>query len=117
MTSKNQENKDFYIWEGIYSSFKDAYKDAVGPGFSGEIYQERALSVVKECLTALDLKEPIPNFRNQSLRSNYLQIIIAIMKTYHTSQRLDQEDVLPMDNFPKNLRLARTLNLLLKRKV
>jgi putative methyltransferase (TIGR04325 family) len=266
MTSKNQENKDFYIWEGIYSSFKDAYKDAVGPGFSGEIYQERALSVVNECLTALDLKEPIPNFRNQSLRSNYLQIIIAmmihkksdkrnvrilefggglgidyvvlkesisdsmnlidytivenqeicsignslfekeevkyieelpllktydivyassaiqyidnwkgllskfsdfnpeyillsdvfagpidqfvtfqnyygsqiphwflnfedlathcaemnyeiIMKTYHTSRRLDQEDVLPMDNFPKNLRLARTLNLLLKRKV
>jgi len=49
MTSKNQENKDFYIWEGIYSSFKDAYKDAVGPGFSGETYQERALSVVDEC--------------------------------------------------------------------
>ena len=36
------------------------------------------------------------------------------MKGYVTSRRLDAEDTLPMKNFPENLRLTQTLNLLLQ---
>jgi putative methyltransferase (TIGR04325 family) len=36
------------------------------------------------------------------------------MKGYATSRRLDVEDTLPMNNFPEDLRLTQTLNLLLQ---
>ena len=40
-----------------------------------------------------------------------------VMKTYATSRRLGVEDILPMSNFPEELRLTQTLHLLLKNKV
>lgn len=38
------------------------------------------------------------------------------MKTYTTSRRLTTEDVLPMDNFPEELRLQQSLHLLLQQR-
>ncbi len=38
-----------------------------------------------------------------------------IMKSYATSRRLDAVDTLPMENFPKGMRLQQSLHLLLRR--
>lgn len=67
----------FNIWEGIYASFESASVDAIGAGFEGEVYNERAYNAAKDCLTALESGKPIPSFHKQ--RSNLLPPVVAMM--------------------------------------
>ena len=67
----------FYIWEGVYPSFKAALADASGPGFEGAIYQERSLAAATECMSFLRAGKPIPTFHKQ--RSTLLPMAVAMM--------------------------------------
>lgn len=67
----------FHIWEGVYADYKDAAADAVGPGFSGNIYRSRSLDSARECLAALKRTQPIPAFHKQ--RSTLLPLTVAMM--------------------------------------
>lgn len=67
----------FNIWEGVYETFQEAKADAVGLGFSGDIYLARALAAANECLECLQAKKSIPQFHKQ--RSNLLPSIAALV--------------------------------------
>ncbi len=67
----------FNIWEGIYQTFQEANHDAIGPGFSGDVYRMRVLNVVNECLTAIQKNKPMPHFHKQ--RSTLLPPVVAMM--------------------------------------
>jgi len=71
------KTEEFNIWEGIYESFPDAARDAIGPGFSGAIYRDRARAVAKECLVALEAGRPIPPLHKQ--RSNLLPPVASML--------------------------------------
>lgn len=64
------------VWDGVYPTFAHAARDAVGPGFSGETYEARALSATRDCLDALAEGRPIPSFHKQ--RSTVLPAIVAM---------------------------------------
>jgi putative methyltransferase (TIGR04325 family) len=70
------ETISFNIWEGVYGSFQEAKAEAVGPGFSGEIYLTRALLVAKDCLHSLRVNKPIPQFHKQ--RSSLLPVTVVL---------------------------------------
>lgn len=67
----------FFIWEGVFPSFAEAKAAAVGSGFAGDIYRERALNAALECLGALADGNPIPAFHKQ--RSTILPAVAAMM--------------------------------------
>ena len=69
--------KDFNIWDGIYTSFKDAAPSATGLGFNGVHYLERSLNAAQECLQAIKMSKPIPSFYKQ--RSTLLPPLVAMM--------------------------------------
>ncbi len=75
--TNNINNKPFHIWEGVYDTYKSAAAEAIGPGFSGEIYRERSLMAANECLVALETGMPIPTFHKQ--RSTLLPLTVAMM--------------------------------------
>jgi putative methyltransferase (TIGR04325 family) len=85
MDSENLKNSNnmresaqpFFIWEGVYQDFKSAKQDAIGLGFSGDMYNKRSLKVSQECIEALDRNQPIPQFHKQ--RSTYLSTVVAMM--------------------------------------
>lgn len=66
----------FHVWEGIYPSYADAAREAVGPGFSGDTYRSRSLDAARECLAALGEGRPIPAFHKQ--RSTLLPAVAAM---------------------------------------
>lgn len=70
-------DKPFYIWEGIYDTYKSAAAEAIGPGFAGETYRERSLMAANECLVALEAGRPIPSFHKQ--RSTLLPLTVAMI--------------------------------------
>lgn len=76
MLSKSSENT-FNIWEGVYETFLEAKADALGLGFSGDVYLERATAAAQECLDCLKVQRPIPQFHKQ--RSNLLPPITALL--------------------------------------
>ena len=67
----------FNIWEVVYSSFEEAEKDSAGNGFSGDVYNTRALSAATECLDSIKAGKTIPPFHKQ--RSNILPPVVAMM--------------------------------------
>jgi len=69
--------EDFHIWEGVYDSFDDAGFNAIGPGFSGDVYRARSLDVANECLAALNAGRPIPSFHKQ--RSTVLPPVVSMI--------------------------------------
>ena len=71
-----RENAPFNIWEGVYESFQEARNEAIGAGFSGDIYLSRALAAANECLNSLKTKKPIPQFHKQ--RSSLLPPITLL---------------------------------------
>jgi putative methyltransferase (TIGR04325 family) len=73
----NGEKDAFYIWHGIYPTFKSAMEDAIGTGFEGEIYRERSLAAARECMSCLQEGRPIPQFHKQ--RSTLLPVVVAMM--------------------------------------
>jgi putative methyltransferase (TIGR04325 family) len=75
--------KKFNIWDGVYDSFQEAKADAVGLGFSGDVYLARAIAAANECLGCLKAKKPIPQFHKQ--RSNLLPPIAALLMTERLS--------------------------------
>lgn len=70
-------NSSFNIWEGFYKTFQEAKTEALGLGFSGDVYLARALAAANECLDSLKAKKPIPQFHKQ--RSNLLPPIAAMI--------------------------------------
>lgn len=70
-------SEEFTIWEGIYDSFDDARADAIGSGFSGEVYRARSLHSAQECLAALNATRPIPFLLKQ--RSMLLPPVVAML--------------------------------------
>jgi putative methyltransferase (TIGR04325 family) len=77
MTNTANQNKPFYIWEGIYPDFQSALAEAKGDGFSGEVWRLRSLQAAKECLVALKSDKPIPAFHKQ--RSTHLPLTVAMI--------------------------------------
>ena len=77
MTKNINEIKPFYIWEGVYETFQSTELEATGPGFEGDIYLNRSLIVANECLDALKLCKPIPEFHKQ--RNTLLPVTVAMM--------------------------------------
>jgi putative methyltransferase (TIGR04325 family) len=77
MINSTVQTKTFHIWEGIYHDFQSAVKDSKGAGFGGVVYRTRSLLAAKECIAALNLKQPIPAFHKQ--RSTYLPLTVAMM--------------------------------------
>lgn len=73
----NELQNVFNIWDGVYETFQEAKADAIGLGFSGDIYLARALAAANECLDSLQAKKPIPQFHKQ--RSNLLPPIAALI--------------------------------------
>src|SRR5262249_51380194 len=82
----NTLTEAFHIWEGIYGSFHEAGSDAIGAGFSGDVYRIRALNVAHECLAALSASKPIPPFHKQ--RSTLLPPVVAMMRKNKDSLRV-----------------------------
>lgn len=77
MTNNSLAPNYFYIWEGVYDSYKAASAEAIGPGFEGEIYRKRSLVAANDCLAALKAGLPIPQFHKQ--RSILLPLAVAMM--------------------------------------
>ncbi|MHB8130627.1 MAG: methyltransferase, TIGR04325 family [Mobilitalea sp.] len=73
----NDLDKKFNIWEGIYRSFEEAEPDAIGLGFNGDIYCNRAFNVAKECFDALKSSKSIPCSYKQL--NTPLPAIVAMM--------------------------------------
>jgi putative methyltransferase (TIGR04325 family) len=76
-----QAKNDFKIWEGIYESFDEAGRDAIGPGFDGDTWRTRTLDAAKACLAALDAGTPIPPQHKQ--RGVMLPPVAAMMMGTH----------------------------------
>jgi len=83
---ENLSTKEFYIWQGVFDSFKEAKKESIGLGFSGEIYRNRTKLVANECISALRNGQPIPSFHKQ--RSTYLPCTVAMMLQGKTGVRV-----------------------------
>jgi len=86
MNKSVNETKPFYIWEGHYDTFQSAASKAIGPGFEGDIYLKRSLIVANECLDALKLGAPIPQFHKQ--RSTLLPLTVSMMLGHHERVRV-----------------------------
>lgn len=79
-------HEPFYIWEGIYDTYKSAAAEATGPGFAGETYRERSLRAANECLAALEVGKSIPSFYKQ--RSTLLPLTVAMMRGSNQSVKI-----------------------------
>lgn len=51
----------FEIWSGVYASFADAKRYAVGDGFEGREWRERSLAGARTALAALRAGKPLPH--------------------------------------------------------
>lgn len=73
--------KEFYIWEGIYKTFKEA--PTVGPGFSGNTWKERSLANIENILKLSKEKKTIPEFvvYRESLLAPLLATLTSKSKT------------------------------------
>jgi len=86
MTNSVEKAKPFYIWEGVYDTFKSAKEMAKGPGFEGEVYLKRSLAAANECFDALKANKSIPQFHKQ--RSTLLPITVAMMLSHNDRVRI-----------------------------
>tara|TARA_B100001996_G_C18650465_1_gene589197 strand:+ start:400 stop:1170 length:771 start_codon:yes stop_codon:yes gene_type:complete len=73
--------KNFHIWDGIYSSFLEANTDVCGLGFHGKTWEERSIKAANECIEALKENKPIPFFHKQ--RCIFLPSSLAMMIGTH----------------------------------
>ena len=58
--TKKESKKEFYIWEGVYRTFKDA--PTVGPGFSSDTWASKSLANMARVLRLTKKKRAIPEF-------------------------------------------------------
>lgn len=77
-------DRDFKVWDSVYASFEEA--PPVGPGFDGQVAQQRGLQAARDALARIASGQPLDYSLRQ--RNALLPPVVAMVLAEHSRVRV-----------------------------